>query len=103
MRSPHPRAASATCTSRRKTGATATNSLREIDLRTMADAREWAASAMERRPSREEFFQCFVPLSCGNCDWLRSRRTAPASPHSGHVCNKCCGFVADVTGPFDGI
>jgi SAM-dependent methyltransferase len=31
-----------------------------IDLRTMADAREWAAIAMEKRPSREEFFQCFV-------------------------------------------
>jgi SAM-dependent methyltransferase len=31
-----------------------------IDLRTMADAREWAATANEKRPSREEFLQCFV-------------------------------------------
>jgi len=31
-----------------------------IDLRTMSDAREWAATAMEKRPWREEFFQCFV-------------------------------------------
>jgi hypothetical protein len=30
-----------------------------IDLRS-ADAREWATTAMEKRPSREEFFQCFV-------------------------------------------
>jgi ubiquinone/menaquinone biosynthesis C-methylase UbiE len=31
-----------------------------IDLRTTADAREWAATAMQKRPWREEFFQCFV-------------------------------------------
>src|SRR5713226_2083118 len=31
-----------------------------IDFRTMADAREWATTAMEKRPWREEFFQCFV-------------------------------------------
>jgi SAM-dependent methyltransferase len=31
-----------------------------IDLRTMTDAREWAATAMKKCPSREEFFQCFV-------------------------------------------
>jgi SAM-dependent methyltransferase len=31
-----------------------------IDLRTMADAREWAATALKKRPAREEFFQCFV-------------------------------------------
>jgi SAM-dependent methyltransferase len=31
-----------------------------IDLRSMADAREWAATAMQKRPSREEFFQCFI-------------------------------------------
>jgi SAM-dependent methyltransferase len=31
-----------------------------IDLRTMVDAREWAATAMEKRPWREDFFQCFV-------------------------------------------
>jgi ubiquinone/menaquinone biosynthesis C-methylase UbiE len=31
-----------------------------IDLRTMADAREWADTALQKRPSREEFLQCFV-------------------------------------------
>jgi SAM-dependent methyltransferase len=31
-----------------------------IDLRTMADARDWAATAMEKRPWREDFFQRFV-------------------------------------------
>jgi SAM-dependent methyltransferase len=31
-----------------------------IDLRSMVDAREWAATAMEKRPWREQFFQCFV-------------------------------------------
>ncbi len=31
-----------------------------IDLRSMADAREWAAVAIKRRPVRAEFFQCFV-------------------------------------------
>jgi SAM-dependent methyltransferase len=31
-----------------------------IDLRTMTDARAWAATAMEKRPWREEFFQCIV-------------------------------------------
>ena len=36
-----------------------------IDLRTMADAREWAATAMDKRPWREEFFQCFVAQLCG--------------------------------------
>src|SRR5262249_38038233 len=31
-----------------------------IDLRIMADAREWAATAMEKRPAREEFFRGIV-------------------------------------------
>jgi cyclopropane fatty-acyl-phospholipid synthase-like methyltransferase len=31
-----------------------------IDLRTMEDARDWANSAMLRRPWREHFFDCFV-------------------------------------------
>jgi SAM-dependent methyltransferase len=31
-----------------------------IDLRVMADAREWAATAMEKRPSRPEFFSRFA-------------------------------------------
>jgi hypothetical protein len=31
-----------------------------IDLRTMEDAREWANSAMLRRPWRQQFFDCFV-------------------------------------------
>jgi SAM-dependent methyltransferase len=35
-----------------------------IDLRTTADAREWAATAMQKRPWREEFFQCFVTQLC---------------------------------------
>jgi SAM-dependent methyltransferase len=31
-----------------------------IDLRSAGDARQWAATAMAKRPWREEFFQCFV-------------------------------------------
>ena len=31
-----------------------------IDLRTMADARTWAAAALKKRPVREEFFQRIV-------------------------------------------
>jgi ubiquinone/menaquinone biosynthesis C-methylase UbiE len=31
-----------------------------IDLRSMSDAREWAASAMLKRPWREHFFQRFI-------------------------------------------
>lgn len=31
-----------------------------IDLRLMADAREWAATAMSKRPSRTEFFKHFA-------------------------------------------
>lgn len=42
-----------------------------IDLRTMADARLWAATAIEKRPWREEFFQCFVAR-------LRGLRPAPS-------------------------
>jgi SAM-dependent methyltransferase len=39
-----------------------------IDLRSVSDARQWAATAMARRPWREEFFQCFV-------DQLRAMRS----------------------------
>jgi SAM-dependent methyltransferase len=31
-----------------------------IDLRTMSDARAWAAAALKKRPAREDFFRCFV-------------------------------------------
>ncbi|MEC5386884.1 class I SAM-dependent methyltransferase [Uliginosibacterium sp. H3] len=31
-----------------------------VDLRVMADAREWAATAMEKRPQRPEFFSRFA-------------------------------------------
>jgi SAM-dependent methyltransferase len=31
-----------------------------IDLQTMADARTWVATALKKRPAREEFFRCFV-------------------------------------------
>ena len=41
-----------------------------IDLRLMDDAREWAASAMSKRPWREQFFQQFV-------DELRALDGAP--------------------------
>ena len=43
-----------------------------IDLRTMADARHWAKTALMKRPARSKFFQCFV-------DQLRLLRLAEPS------------------------
>jgi cyclopropane fatty-acyl-phospholipid synthase-like methyltransferase len=43
-----------------------------IDLRTVTDARAWAAGAMDKRPWRTDFFQCVV-------DELRGLRLAPAA------------------------
>jgi len=68
-----------------------------IDLRNMAEARDWAQSAMEKRPWREEFFRaiarevvasipgCLAVLELGSGPGFLARHILEASPSITYV------------------